>query len=90
MRYWPVYGGGETITVTLANELVERGHEVHILYNFYKDCDPMPYQLDEKIVQRKMVTIENYKSSDGDVLHNYLIDNKIDIMVTITKIFFFG
>ena len=81
MRYWPVYGGGETITVTLANELVERGHEVHILYNFYKDCDPMPYQLDEKIVQRKMVTIENYKSSDVDVLHNYLIDNKIDIMV---------
>lgn len=23
MRYWPVYGGGETITVTLANEFVK-------------------------------------------------------------------
>ena len=32
MRYWPVYGGGETITVTLANEFVKRGHSVYVVY----------------------------------------------------------
>ena len=31
MRYWPVYGG-ETITVTLANEFVKRGHSVYVVY----------------------------------------------------------
>ena len=34
MRYWPVYGGGETITVTLANEFVKRGHSVYVVYTY--------------------------------------------------------
>lgn len=81
MRYWPVYGGGETVTVSLANELVKRGHDVHILYNTYKDCNPMPYQLDGRIVQKKMVTIENYTLNDVDEMHRYLVDNNIDVMI---------
>ena len=32
LRPWPVYGGGETVTVALANELACRGHNVHILF----------------------------------------------------------
>ena len=25
LRLWPVYGGGETVTISLANEMVKRG-----------------------------------------------------------------
>ena len=81
MRYWPVYGGGETITATLANELVARGHEVHILYAYRNDCNPMPYQLDSKIIECRLHTIEHYSPNDVNALHKYLNDNSIDVMV---------
>lgn len=32
LRYWPVYGGGETVTIILANEMVRRGHNVYVVY----------------------------------------------------------
>ncbi len=32
MRFWPVYGGGETVTRTLANEMNRRGHNVYVIY----------------------------------------------------------
>jgi len=32
LRYWPYYGGGETVTRALTTELLKRGHEVHIIY----------------------------------------------------------
>lgn len=81
MRYWPVYGGGETITVSLANELVKRGHEVYILYTHYKDCDPMPYLLDSRIKQHKLHTIENFTPNDVKIFHDFLDANHIDVMV---------
>lgn len=36
-RVWPVYGGGETVTICLANEMVRRNIQVHIAY--FKDSD---------------------------------------------------
>lgn len=30
LRLWPVYGGGETVTISLANEMVKRGHSITI------------------------------------------------------------
>lgn len=32
MRFWPVFGGGETVTRTLVNEMSNRGHDVTVLY----------------------------------------------------------
>lgn len=32
LRLYPVYGGGETVTLCLANEMVKRGWNVSILY----------------------------------------------------------
>lgn len=81
MRYWPVYGGGETITVTLANELVKRGHEVHILYNYFKNCTPMPYEIDPRIKQEQIFTVENYTQDNVNQLHDYLKNHEIDIMI---------
>ena len=34
-RLWPSYGGGETVTKCLANEMIRRGHTIHVLY--FKD-----------------------------------------------------
>jgi glycosyltransferase involved in cell wall biosynthesis len=81
MRYWPVYGGGETITVTLSNEFVKRGHNVFIAYTYYNTIDPMPYSLADKIKSKKLYTIEGYKKNDIDQLRKYIIDNDIDIMI---------
>lgn len=32
LRYWPYYGGGETVTRVLCKEFLQRVHEVHIIY----------------------------------------------------------
>ena len=37
LRLWPVYGGGETVTISLANEMVKRGHSITIFY--FKDSN---------------------------------------------------
>ena len=81
MRYWPVYGGGETITVTLANELVRRGHCVHVIYTYDQSCSPMPYDIDNRIVSYKAHTIEHYTGKDVKELHDYISRHGIEIMV---------
>lgn len=42
-RLWPVYGGGETVTITLANEMVSRGWNVGVLYFKHNTRDNLPY-----------------------------------------------
>ena len=81
MRYWPVYGGGETITVTLANELVRRGHSVHVIYTYDQSCSPMPYNIDNRIVSYKVHTIEHYTKKDVKEVHNYITRHAIEVMV---------
>ena len=48
LRLWPVYGGGETVTICLANEMVRRGHQVSVAY--FKDSvrEQMPF-VDERV-----------------------------------------
>lgn len=81
MKYWPVYGGGETITVTLANEFVRRGHSVHILYQTYNTCSPMPYTLDERIICTRMRTDDKFSDNDVQILHKYLVEHDINVMI---------
>lgn len=81
MRYWPVYGGGETITATLANEFVGRGHQVHVAYTIYNSIDPMPYTLDKRIHAVKLQTIEGYSLRNVKALHQYIVSNDIDVMI---------
>ena len=80
MRYWPVYGGGETITATLANELVKRGHQVHILYNYRNDVAPMPYKISDEIFETQINTVDNNKSN-VNILSSYIQANNIDVMI---------
>lgn len=37
MRFWPTYGGGETVTRALANEMVNRGNQVYVIYFWDRD-----------------------------------------------------
>lgn len=45
LKYFPVFGGGETVTLNLCNELVTRGNNVYIVY--FEDTtnrtDILPY-----------------------------------------------
>lgn len=81
MRYWPVYGGGETITATLANEFVKRGHNVFIAYQYDNFVTPMPYEIDCRIKTFRTHTIEKYKKNDVLILNDYIINNHIDVMI---------
>lgn len=64
-RVWPVYGGGETVTICLANEMVKRKVEVHIAY--FKDSTPskeLPF-VDSRIFKHRIDGIHfNELSSD--------------------------
>lgn len=48
LRLWPVYGGGETVTITLANEFARRGINVSVAY--FKDSTraDLPY-IDKRV-----------------------------------------
>jgi glycosyltransferase involved in cell wall biosynthesis len=81
MRYWPVYGGGETITVTLANELINRGYDVHIAYEIENKIEPMPYEIDKRIKHYKTTTTEKYKINDIHLLNNYIKENQINFII---------
>lgn len=48
LRLWPVYGGGETVTICLANEMVRRGWNVHVLYFKHHTRDVLPF-IDSRI-----------------------------------------
>lgn len=47
-RLWPVYGGGETVTICLANEMVKRGWNVGVLYFKYHTRKELPF-IDSRI-----------------------------------------
>lgn len=81
MRYWPVYGGGETITASLANEFVKRNHNVYIAYKYKKISDIMPYQIEKKIHEISLDTTETYTNKDITILHNYIVEKHIDVMI---------
>lgn len=80
MRYWPVYGGGETITAILAKELVKRGHVVHILYKYRNDVDPKPYDVDKNIIEKQIDTV-CYTECNVINMASYLNEHGVNIMI---------
>ena len=42
MRFWPVYGGGETVTRILVNELSSRSNDVMIIYLWDRNNQTTP------------------------------------------------
>lgn len=93
LRLYPVYGGGETVTFCLANEMVKRGWNVSILYFKENTRKQFPF-IDPRI---KAIKIEgvNYGEfstekahklkKERKIVHNYTVrfirENKIDVVM---------
>lgn len=89
LRPWPVYGGGETVTIALANEFVKREHKVHILYTHYVTNKEKPF-IDERIIECQVpnISADEYHDFTKQDIHNanlflkqYIIDHRIDIII---------
>lgn len=65
LRFWPVFGGGETVTRTLANEMCKRGHEVYVIYLWKRTNDTEVY-LESDLNEICINNISNVK--DGSIL----------------------
>lgn len=82
LQYYPVYGGGETVTVRLANELISRGHEIFVAYTIDKYLDPMPYEVSPLIKKKKFERLTApYHDYDIQTLKDYIVSNHIDIAI---------
>ena len=89
LRPWPVYGGGETVTITLANEMVKRQHTVHVLYTKTVTGKKVPY-INEKVVSKLVSGLtadEHHKFSHSDIslansfLKDYIVQNDIHVVI---------
>lgn len=89
LRPWPIYGGGETVTITLANEFVKRGHTVHVLYTRLVS-DKKTLFIEDKIISclvPGIIADEHQDFSMEDVLHanvflkEYIVQNQINIVI---------
>lgn len=90
-RIWPSYGGGETVTKCLANEMVKRGHNIFVVYT--KKSERYDSELDTRIVQKYIPNIAyDEKSSEFFVnketarkvqsfIDNFISENAIDILI---------
>lgn len=90
-RIWSVYGGGETVTKCLANELVKRGHEIYVIYT--KESVQKDAELDGRIHQVLLSNIpfdensseffvkSNLISSVATLVKRIVVQNKIDILI---------
>lgn len=80
LRYFPSWGGGETVTITLANEMVNRGYNVYILYfEKYEKGEP-PY------VNKRVHPVKLTSSGVSDrrlpgECSMFLRNNSIDVVV---------
>lgn len=87
MRLWPEFGGGETVTRRLANEFVERGIDVHVLYfkhsiQSYDICiSPFIHNVQIRDVKCDQHSFDIKESPKvNDILCNYINVNQIDIV----------
>lgn len=65
MRFWPVFGGGETVTRTLANEMSGRGHDVTVIYLWDRTNDTEVF-VDDRVQAVRLEGISNVY--DGKII----------------------
>ena len=89
LRFFPQYGGGEAVTLQLANELVKRNHRVTIVYLWKKESHDV--FISDKIVTIQIknvsspVNIDDINNNDlkllKESLKTILYEQKCDIIV---------
>lgn len=87
LRFFPSYGGGETVTMSLAETFAKHGEEVHIFYLWDRGDEP----IDEKVILHKVKNIngpqniENIHSSDIETIYkdlkDYIDNNHFDYVI---------
>ena len=91
LRPWPVYGGGETVTICLANEFVKRGINTFVFYTKSSPKDkPVPF-IDERIKSERIDGIvsdeDSFSFSKQEILlsrkflQEQVEKNKINIII---------
>ena len=88
LRLWPVYGGGETVTICLANEMIKRGWHVGVAFFQKSMKDNLPY-IDPKI---RTIKIDNVRCDEfnasrkdskyvQDMIISYIINEHVDVVI---------
>ena len=90
LRFWPNFGGGETVTRVLANEFCRRGHFVAVYY-LWDRSGGVDVEVDGRISARKALGISDF-SNDGVIkkrdygriqkqFRDFIKQDKIDIVI---------
>lgn len=75
LRFFPKYGGGETVTISLANKFARKGHDVHVLYLWNTgECNEIRPEI-------KLFQVENIGKPKGKESIRSCDFNKIQIAI---------
>jgi len=81
LKYFPSFGGGETITISLANQLIANGYIVSIIYFIDSNHDNLPY-INQNINTLRLSKPENSNINNNiKELNRYLTENTVDIII---------
>lgn len=82
---WPVDGGIETVTRTLANELVDRGHIVYVVYTEYSYPEANGPFVDCRIINKKIsaegLDVLQLKKIAREYVYRLVLDESIDVVI---------
>ena len=83
---WPIDGGIESVTRTLANEMVGRGHIVYVLYTRYYFPPSSGVFVDSRIIERQIPEIsccpkEEVFQKAGEFVKSLFIEIEFDVII---------
>ena len=83
---WPIDGGIESVTRTLANEMVGRGHIVYVLYTRYYFPPSSGVFVDARIIERQIPEIsccpkEEVFQKAGEFVKSLFIEIEFDVII---------
>lgn len=87
IRFYPVYGGGETVTLRLAGKFADMGHNVHIFYLWDNGQQNLNSDIHIYKVSKIHLPVngENIKRSDNHRIYkelkNYIEVNSIEVII---------
>lgn len=88
LRVWPFFGGGETVTISLANEFARRNYGVHVLcfkYTDSKNALDIDNRIRVQLVEGVDCDETHANEQDSHVAYSFVLEyikeNKIDIVI---------
>ncbi len=83
---WPIDGGIESVTRTLANEMVGRGHIVYVLYTSYYFPPSSGVFVDDRIIERQIPEISScakdiFFQKVSEFVNSFYLEVKFDVII---------